>query len=174
MYKIVQSLYDIIKPYRLTILIIILLIIFLYGAYFAYKQYGKAAVEKNKFNDVANANQNDKSAEIYFFYTTWCPHCTKAKPEWEKFVAAYDNKVMNGYKINCKPIDCDNDATSEPNTTGSHINDVKEIVAKYDVQGYPTVKMDIKGAGSEDGIIEFDSKVSFKGLEKFVNTILVD
>ena len=32
--------------------------------------------------------------------------------------------------------------------------------------------MDIKGTGSDDVIIEFDSKVSFNGLEKFINTIL--
>ena len=171
MYKIVQSLLDIIKPYRLTILIVILVIVFLYGAYFAYKQYGKAAIENNKFNDVANADQNDKSAEILFFYTTWCPHCTKAKPEWEKFVAAYDNKLFNGYKINCRSIDCDNDASSQP-ADSQHENNVKELVAKYDVQGYPTIKMDIKGTGSDDVIIEFDSKVSFNGLEKFINGVL--
>ena len=155
------------------ILIVILLIVFLYGAYFAYKQYGKAAIEKNKFSDVANSNQNYKSAEIYFFYTTWCPHCTKAKPEWEKFVSAYDNKLFNGYKIHCKSIDCDNDASSEP-AGSKHDNNVKELVAKYDVQGYPTIKMDIKGTGSDDVIIEFDSKVSFNGLEKFINGVLVE
>lgn len=175
MYKIVQSLLDIIKPYRLTILIVILVIVFLYGAYFAYKQYGKAAIENNKFNDVANADQNDKSAEILFFYTTWCPHCTKAKPEWEKFVAAYDNKLFNGYKINCRSIDCDTDAVidNSASTTG-YTSDIKmsALVDKYDVKGYPTIKMDIKGTGSDDVIIEFDSKVSFNGLEKFINGVL--
>ena len=45
--------------------------------------------------------------EVYYFYTTWCPYCVKARPEWDKFKKFWENKKKNGYIINCTEIDCD-------------------------------------------------------------------
>jgi thiol-disulfide isomerase/thioredoxin len=142
------------KYYRL-ILILFCLIIFIVAGYAVYKKY---SVSKSAISDVANANKDGKTADIYFFNVDWCPHCIKAKPEWDKFVETHKDKTINGYKIRPHNVDCTDDVRSAA------------VIAKFGIQGYPTTKMTIDGGET----VEFDSKMTTEGLAKFADTVLND
>jgi thioredoxin domain-containing protein 10 len=110
----------------------------------------KKYVANNEFNQ---KNKKDiTSADIYFFYTEWCPHCKTAKPIWADFKNEMDGKIINGIKLNFFEVDCDKDSTTAD---------------KYNVKGFPTIKL-MKG----NQIIEYDAKPSKVNLIEFVNTSL--
>jgi thiol-disulfide isomerase/thioredoxin len=144
-----------IAPYYRIILIAFIAILFAVVGYFMYNKY---AVRKTVFGDVANANKDGKVADIYFFNVDWCPHCIKAKPEWDKFEETHNGKTINGYNIKTHNVDCTDDVKSAA------------TIAKFDIKGYPTVKMTVDGGDT----VEFDSKMSTEGLAKFADTILND
>lgn len=96
----------------------------------------------------------DKTAEILFFYTDWCPHCTSAKPEWNAF--KNETKSVNGYKIIYNEINC----TKETPTS-------EAMMEKYKVEGFPTIKILANGK-----IYDFDTKPSKQNLTQFVNNTL--
>jgi len=105
-------------------------------------------------NDSSNdsSKDNDKTANIYFFETSWCPHCKSVKPIWERFKNTYNGKIVNGHTINCQEVDCE----------------VNETLAnKFDIKGYPTIKLQ-KG----EEIIEYDAKPNIDTLKQFVNTVI--
>lgn len=147
-------------PNKRMILILTLIVIFLSIVIYAYSKLSKNHKNDKNSKDIPNANRRDKSADILFFHTDWCPHCVKALPTWHKFVEAYDNKVINGYKLNCiggkGGIDCSN--AEDPKTD--------EIRKKYKVQSFPTLKMN-----KDDVVINFDAKITMDNLGKFVNSI---
>ena len=93
-----------------------------------------------------------------FFHVDWCPHCKKALPEWNNFKKQFADKEVNGYIVKCVDVDC-TDETS----------DVQNMINKYSIESYPTVKM-IK----DNNTIEFDSKISTNTLEHFVNSMLME
>jgi len=76
------------------------------------------------------------------FYAPWCGHCKKLTPEWEK--AATE---LKGTAVVAKI-----DATAEPANAG-----------KYDVKGYPTIKIfregavagDYEGGRTADAIVKY-------------------
>lgn len=103
----------------------------------------KEFIEKGDDNDVA---------EIYFFYTEWCPHCKKARPEWDKFKDMVGENKVNNTNIYFYEIDCDKDTAT---------------ANKFKVEGYPTIKMTHK-----DQIYEYDAKPDANNLQQFVNVSL--
>jgi len=148
---------NLIRPYYYYLLIIIFGSIFAALSYYAYNNYYKKTLD-NKFANVANANRRNKEAEVMFFHVDWCPHCKKALPEWNNFKKQYNDKEINGYIIKCKDIDC----TAES-------SEITSLTNKFQIESYPTVKM-VKDTNT----IEFDSKITSKTLERFVNTMLLD
>jgi thiol-disulfide isomerase/thioredoxin len=140
------------KKYMLMIL---LSIIFLIAALYVYKNYVTGKIRKNYVTNDEFSNKDNQeitSADIYFFYTEWCPHCKTAKPVWADFKNQMQNKSINGITLNFYEVDCDKDtATSE----------------KFDVKGFPTIKL-LKG----NQIIEYDAKPSTVNLIEFVNSSL--
>jgi len=155
---IVDTLYDTyIKPYKNVMLIVFLLIIFIITSYYAYNRY-YFAPEKTVFADVANADRTTKEANIAFFSASWCPHCTAAKPEWDKFTQQYNNTEVNGYIVVCSNIDM---STADEEGDVNH-----DLVAQYNIKGYPTVKMTYNG-----NTVDYDAKISYGSLVKFVNTL---
>ena len=136
------------------LIILLVAIIFIVAALYTYKRYvsdkfNKKYVANDEFN---TSNKALTSVDLYFFHTTWCPHCKTAMPIWTSFKADMANKTVNGIKINFFEVDCDSDpATAE----------------KFNVKGYPTIKM-LKG----NQIIEYDAKPSKDTLTEFVNTTL--
>jgi thiol-disulfide isomerase/thioredoxin len=163
--KIIDVLRQCLKPYLNYILIAVLLIIFSVTGYYAYNRFVKPIVKQTKFKDVANVNKRSREANIFFFNVDWCPHCVTAKPTWKEFSDEYNGKMVGDHKLICHDIDCTDD---NEHLTGLKYDKVANIVAAYNVESYPTVKLTIDGGDT----IEFDSKISKKGLETFVQTVL--
>lgn len=135
------------------LVILLVIVIFLIAALFVYRRYISAGMKRDYVanNEFTNDGAID-SADIYLFYTTWCPHCKTAKPIWEDFKKEMEDKRVNGIKLNFFEVDCDKDpATSD----------------KFKVKGFPTIKL-IKGKQ----IIEYDAKPNKATLIEFVNKSL--
>jgi len=94
----------------------------------------------------------DKSAEILFFYTDWCPHCTSAKPEWNSFK---DEATSKGYKITFNEINCTKETPKS-----------EAMMEKYKVEGFPTIKLLTNGK-----VYDFDAKPTKQNLMQFVSSV---
>jgi thiol-disulfide isomerase/thioredoxin len=142
-----------------TILIIVAVILFISVAcayYYFYVVPSSNAMYRANKELGSQCNQDDKEAELLFFYAEWCPHCKTAKPVWESLKSQYENKTINGYKVIFTEINC---------TTENA--EVEKMMDKYNVEGFPTIKM------LKDGqIIEYDAKPTKETLEQFLNTVL--
>jgi thiol-disulfide isomerase/thioredoxin len=145
------------RPYAYYILAITLLIIFLSATLYFYPKFMEKHDERNDVGDVANSNRRNIVAQVMFFNVDWCPHCKTALPEWKTFVSQYNGKVINGYLIKCKDVNCTKDSDPE----------IITMIQKYNIDSYPTVKM-LKGKE----IINFESKITSTALDRFVNTML--
>jgi thioredoxin-related protein len=156
---------DIIKKvfsqYKLRVLVIFLLVVFISFAVYSYSTTAIPLAEKKDTIDIANANRRTKYCEIYFFNASWCPHCVKCKNAWSQFVNTYDKSTINGYTINCiggvDGVDCS--TKDDPK--------VQELLQSMKIDHFPTVKL------VKDQItIDFDAKVTEENLTKFVNSVL--
>ena len=153
--------FSFIDPRKQMIWIAILIIVFISASIYGYKKFYLPWVSSKKYSDVTNVDPTSTGdvgdVTIYLFSADWCPHCKTALPEWENFAHNYNRKEINGYEISCININCTND------------KDVKviEYIKKYDIQGYPTIKM-VKG----DKVIDFDAKVTNSALESFVQNMV--
>ena len=92
----------------------------------------------------------DEGPALYFFYTTWCPHCKTAKPVWDKFEAQMKGKKVNGQEVEFIKVDCDKE---------------KALADRYEVKGYPTIKL-----VSGNQVVEYDAKPEISSLEKFLKS----
>jgi thiol-disulfide isomerase/thioredoxin len=111
-------------------------------SYYLYKKLNKPKQEDTPVN----------TADVYYFYTTWCPYCTKARPEWNKFKAHWNNKKKNGYTLLFSEIDCDKN---------------ESLSSKYEVETYPCIKL------IKDGkIYDYDAKPTIENLNMFVNSCM--
>lgn len=157
------------RPYRTYILIILVLIIFIFVAKYAFETYFLEQNKNKDFSDVANTVSRTSGLQVYFFFVDWCPHCVKAKPEWDSFKRQYDNTVVNGYKVRCYSINCTDDNGDEVieidmadgSSTGMKPTSVKtaELIRKYKIDAYPTVKL-VK----DNVVTDFDSKITKEAL----------
>lgn len=136
--------------------VLLIAVLFLIAALFIYKRYVASGINANYVTNNEFSKTSDRSsvttADIYFFYTEWCPHCKTAKPIWADFKNQMGGKKVNGISLNFIEIDCDKDtATSD----------------KFNVKGFPTIKL-VKGKQ----VIEYDAKPSTENLIEFVNATL--
>ena len=104
--------------------------------------------KKKKDKEVDEDDDPVEVAEVFFFYTTWCPYCKKARVEWDKFKAQWAGRNMNGYKIRMTEVDCETNVA---------------MANKYNVVGYPTIKL-VKS----DKVFEFDAKPELESLNQFL------
>ena len=141
------------SKYSTIVLTVFLLALFSYIGYYVYDRYYKQTKDVKEFSDVANVNTRKRTADVLFFFADWCPHCKKAKPEWEHFKEEYNGKIVNDYEINCQGIDCTKD--SDPKTAA--------LIAEHKIESYPTIIMLV-----DDQKIDYDAKVSKSGLEQLV------
>jgi thiol-disulfide isomerase/thioredoxin len=87
---------------------------------------------------------------VALFYADWCPHCVNFKPHYKKAMADLNGKPgKDGKKLRLEMVDCDAD---------------KNISKKYDVSGYPTVKL-IKDNGQQ---VEYGGERTYEGLRKYL------
>lgn len=152
-----QILYGKIRPYQNIIMVVLLLIVFALLAFYGYSRFSKTRQQK-QFSDVANTSHMKETVNIYLFWADWCPHCTKCKPEWDEFVAAYNGKTVNKYKIVCHDIDCSSDTPNE-----------KQL--QFNVTSFPTVKAIKPDADGSKLTIDYEAKVTNSNLDKFVKSI---
>ena len=135
-----------------TIVLLIMAIAYVYKKYMTPKL--NVEYEPNKeFIDKGDSNE----AEIIMFTVDWCPYCKKAMPIWKEFKEEYSGKVINGYKLNFDTVNC----------TDEKDNNVAEMLEKYSIEGYPTIKL-LK----DNEVITFDAKPERATLEKFLQTVL--
>jgi thiol-disulfide isomerase/thioredoxin len=94
--------------------------------------------------------------DVLMFTVDWCPHCKKAKPVWNEFAGTYDQKVVNGYQINVKTINCTNDEDSQ----------IKSLLDKYNIEGFPTIK-----AIKDGKVYDYDAKPETDSLKQFLDML---
>jgi thiol-disulfide isomerase/thioredoxin len=135
------------------ILILLLVAIFIGVAFYIYKTYITPKVNPSYVeNKEILSDEAEKEAVLYFFYTTWCPHCKSAKPEWQKIKEEYHEKSINNTRVLFREVDCDKE---------------DKVADEFNVEGYPTIKL------VKDGqIIEYDAKPNYETLVQFLNTTL--
>lgn len=129
--------------------------IFIFVTYYLYKSWSSGSTY-NANRESGTDTGSNKQAELMLFYVDWCPHCKTAKPEWDSLKTTYENKTINGYTIIFTEYNCTNE-TSE----------VEELMNKYKIEGYPTIKL-LK----DSQIIEYDAKPTKSTMEQFLNTVL--
>lgn len=138
---------------RKIIMILFLVAIFIGIAFYIYKTYISPRINPSYVeNKEILTEEAQKEAVLYFFYTTWCPHCKKAKPEWQKIKDEYEDKPINNTRVIFREVDCDKE---------------EEVADKFKVDGYPTIKL-IK----DEQIIEYDAKPNYETLVQFLHTTL--
>ncbi len=154
MSNIFKTLYtDYVKPLDKYILTVILAIVFIIAGYYGYDWFAQPIIENLGTDDLANDNRRISDAEILFFYADWCPHCKRAKPEWDDFAKNFDSKTMGFNKIKCTGVDC---------TEGD-----SPLIQEYSVDGYPTVILRKDGENNA-----YDGKISADNLKNFVTEFL--
>jgi len=97
--------------------------------------------------------ENQKTATLYMFGTSWCPHCKTAKPIWDDYVSNNQNLKVGNYDILFKSVDCDAE---------------KNIADKFNVKGYPTFKLE-RGPGD---IVDFEAKPTHDNFTSLLQTSL--
>jgi len=154
MANIFQFLYaDYVKPLNKLLIPLIVFIIFVIAGYYGYLWYAKTTIENLEDINMANPDKRISEAQIKFFYADWCPHCKRAKPEWEKFKLDYNGKEVGYYKISCESIDC---------TEGDNPQ-----IQEFSVDGYPTIIM-LK----DNKKVNYDAKITQPNLMQFINDFL--
>lgn len=135
------------------ILALFLVALFIGVAIYLYKTYISPKVNPSYVeNKEILSEETDKEAVLYFFYTTWCPHCKSAKPEWQKIKEEYQDKTINNTRVLFREVDCDKE---------------DKLANEFNVEGYPTIKL------VKDGqVIEYDAKPNYETLVQFLNTTL--
>lgn len=118
--------------------------------------FGRKSSEYEENVDLSN-DVNGRTAILYFFYATWCPHSRSALPEWDKIVDKYTNKNINGYLLQLIPVDSTNETAENA-----------ELMNNFNVDGFPTLKL-VK----DDAIIEFNAKANFDNIDKFLTSVLM-
>ena len=139
------------------LVILLVAIIFIAAAIYTYRNYVRprmdAAYVPNK-EFIQEDEGTSYGADLYYFYTEWCPHCKKASPVIMKLKEYIESKggAINGVKVNVIEIDCEKD-TATPD--------------KFKVEGYPTIKLAYQGK-----VIEYDAKPDMDTLIQFLETSL--
>ena len=138
-------------------LIIFLIIIFSSISYYLYTSTLQTYFDKNSNKEyIPKTKQKKNEATIYYFYTTWCPHCTEATPHINEL--ENEIKIMNKSQKNIiiflRKIDCDK-------------SDNEKLLKKYNVEGYPTIVLD-----HNNKIYNYEAKPNSKHLKDFVKDSL--
>ena len=142
------------KSFMFTLITILILFIIL--TFYLYNNFVKPNIQKNhqlnrEFIDTSQEfNEND--VLIVLFRTQWCPHCKTAEKEWNKFKEYIDktNSSNTKYQVILTQIDCDENPV---------------LADKYNIEGYPTVKLFYKGT-----TYHYDAKVKKEQLIEFLES----
>lgn len=138
--------------------IVVVVILLLVGLYFFLKKnnmlglkenFDSQPMELNRLNSKPNPDNNN--VFVIFFYADWCPHCVRAKPEWNK-VQEMDGQNVNGKKVNVRAC----------NSEGSNVE--KEVASDNNIEGYPTIKL-IKN----NEVVDYNGERTADAIKNFIN-----
>jgi len=126
-------------------------------SYFVWKNYLSSAITYDSNREHNEEKEtSSKIAHLMLFYVDWCPHCKTAKPEWNALKEEYDGKNINGYIVVFEEYNCTEESS-----------EIEDLINKYDIQGYPTIKL-IK----DNQVVEYDAKPTKATMEQFLTTVL--
>jgi len=155
MASIIDILYEkYIQPNQTFMLVILMFIIFAIAGYYAYKWYAQPIIENQTTQDMANYNERKSETTVLLFTADWCPHCKRAKPEWDKFESSHNGKEIGNYIVKTQMVDC---------TDGD-----SPLIQQHGIDGYPTVIM-IKDNNQR---VNYDAKINESSLAGFVQSVL--
>jgi len=98
---------------------------------------------KATFSKTVNAGKNG----MVKFFQSWCGHCIKMKPDWDKLASNAHSSVFIA-DVNC--------------------GEQQDLCEEYGVTGYPTIKYFVNGKEHD-----YNEGRSYEGLVDFVNEHLV-
>ena len=132
------------------------IIVVLIGVFYLYRAkilryFGTKYVE-----NMDNQDGTNSSAELMLFTVDWCPYCKSAQPEWDALVSQKTGTTINNTSVIFTKVNC---TTESP--------EVAKQIEKYNIQGYPTVKLLLNGQ-----VIDYDAKVTTDNLLQFLTTAL--
>ena len=113
--KLIKSVFSEKNIPRLIIMLFLLAIL-----YFVYDKYLKEGfeVESKELEDEVKSG-----TKLVLFYADWCGHCKKIKPVWDEASKEVNKSENQMIKVNC----------------GEGTEKDKEIMKKYNIEGYPTI-----------------------------------
>lgn len=102
-------------------------------------------------SDIASRlNPSKGECVVALFYADWCPHCVRFKPHFERVMGELNGqKGKGGKKLRLELVDCVANA---------------DLGKKYDVSGYPTVKI----LGDDGTQTEYGGERTYEGLRKYL------
>ena len=148
MYKVFTS-----KQFFITIVVTA---VFVMIAVYSYKKFIKSTVDPtyvaNKEYIPGDSFGDNPSVDLYYFYTDWCPYCKTSTPIWNRFKKKIGDNLVKDRRINFIKVNCEKE---------------KALADKFDIKGYPTIKMVVN-----DKVIEYDAKTDIDTLHQFLNSSL--
>ena len=139
-----------------TTVLVFIIIAACVGYYYVYKSNHENSKYENFDGDSSNLTPASGEVIVALFYAPWCGHCKTFKPHFENAMTELNGKTsgkseLKGKIVRFAKIDCDEDQN-------------KPLAKKYNVSGYPTVKI-LKDDGTD---IEYDGERSLEGMKKFL------
>ena len=128
------------KIFTLTNALVLGVIVAVVGL--AYLFYRRRRVEPKK--------SDEPVCEVFYFYTSWCPYCKKARPEWDKFKEPLQRTTRDGYLLLFTEVDCDVD---------------EALANKFEVTSYPTIK-----CVKDGNVTDYDARPSLATLNQFLDS----
>ncbi len=158
--KFVKTTLETIYSKRHILVMLLIACLFIWIGVYVYKTYVSSYLgsslegyASSMGENAPPSSENQKTATLYMFGTTWCPHCKTAKPIWDDYVSNNENLKVGNYNILFKSIDCDAE---------------KNIADKFNVKGYPTFKLE-RGPGD---IVDFEAKPTHDNFTSLLQTSL--
>jgi thiol-disulfide isomerase/thioredoxin len=150
--SILYSLGKVIFDYKIVLfaaVVFLMIALYYYRTVFTSK-INKSYVDNKEFVVDEQIVEN-KTATLYYFYTTWCPLSKQANPEWQN-LQTQTNGIVKNVNITFKEIDCDVDTATAD---------------LYKIEGYPTIKLVY-----DNVTYSYDAKPNTVTLLKFLNSVL--
>ena len=114
---------------KIAVLVLVALVV-----YFIYSKYQQnqmqQQVEGMQVFGVGGPQGEGGEVVCTMYYTDACPHCVKAKPEWDKFQQQFHGQVVNGKKVLILKVNCE----EQP-----------EVAEREQISGFPTFKFSFNG-----------------------------